>query len=152
MLICTMGLLAAAHLAPAAEKAGATLEQLAWLAGSWAGDHGGTAMEEHWTTPAGGMMVGMHRDLVPGRRAFFEFLRIVEEEGEIRYLAMPAGRSPATAFPLLSISERRVEFENPEHDFPQRILYWLDQENVLHARIEGTEDGKERAMEWRYRR
>ena len=51
-----------------------------------------------------------------------------------------------------SMSDRRVVFENPEHDFPQRILYWLDDDDMLHARIEGTEGGETHSMEWRYRR
>ena len=130
----------------------AKLSDLAWLAGSWTGSQGETRIEEHWTTPAGGMMVGMHRDLPRGRSAFFEFLRIVEAEGEIAYLAMPAGRHPPTRFRLLSMSERRVVFENPGHDFPQRILYWIDDEGILHARIEGEEDGETREAEWTYRR
>ncbi len=41
-----------------------------------------------------------------------------------------------------------VVFENREHDFPQRILYWLDGEGRLHARIEGPAGSGERAMEW----
>jgi hypothetical protein len=144
-------LVAMSPLLPAAAEA-PPLDRLAWLAGSWTGGEGDTVMEEHWTTPAGGMMVGLHRDLRPGRRAFFEFLRIVEEKGQISYHAMPAGRSPATVFPLLSMSDRRVVFENPDHDFPQRILYWLDEDGMLHARIEGTEGGETKSMNWRYRR
>ena len=42
-------------------------------------------------------------------------------------------------------------FANPEHDFPQRILYWLEGE-VLHARIEGETAGGPRSSEWVYTR
>ena len=152
LFVFAVALLAAVNLALPSEAEAPRLERLAWLTGNWTGVEGDTIMEEIWTTPAGGLMVGLHRDLRPGRRAFFEFLRIVEEKGQISYYAMPAGRSPATLFPLLSVSDRRVVFENPDHDFPQRILYWLDDDDMLHARIEGTEGGKTRSMEWRYRR
>jgi len=151
-LVLAVALLAALSYALPLDTQKPQLAQLAWLAGSWSGGEGEQAMEEHWTTPAGGMMVGMHRDLRPGRQAFFEFLRIVEEEGRIGYHAMPAGRSPATIFPLLSMSDRRVVFEKPDHDFPQRILYWLDEGGTLHARIEGTQGGEAQSMEWQYRR
>ena len=150
-IVLAIALLAAVNPALSSKTEAPRLEQLAWLAGSWTGGQGDTVIEEFWTTPAGGLMVGLHRDLRPGRRAFFEFLRIVEEKGQISYYAMPAGRSPATIFPLLSMSNRRVVFENPDHDFPQRIIYWLDGD-MLHARIEGTEDGETRGMEWHYRR
>ena len=43
----------------------------------------------------------------------------------------------------------RVVFENPVHDFPQRIIYWKDGAD-LRARIEGTQKGKEGSMEWRW--
>ena len=32
---------------------------------------------------------------------------------------------------------RKVVFENPEHDFPQRIIYQLDDDGNLAGRIEG---------------
>jgi hypothetical protein len=39
-----------------------------------------------------------------------------------------------------------VVFENPEHAFPRRILYWRDGAN-LHARIEGHR-AREAQLEW----
>ena len=57
--------------------------------------------------------------------------------------------SPATPFPLKDVSGTRVVFENPAHDFPQRIIYWKDGAD-LRARIEGTQNGKEGSMEWRW--
>jgi hypothetical protein len=79
----------------------------------------------------------------------FEFLRIEQKGDEIVYLSMPNGRSPATPFPLKEVSGTRVVFENPTHDFPQRIIYWKDGAD-LRARIEGTQNGKEGSMEWRW--
>ena len=43
-------------------------------------------------------------------------------------------------------------FENPEHDFPQRIVYWREGDRVLHARIEGVIKGKERKDEWHWQK
>src|SRR5687768_12520025 len=107
------------------EVAASRLGQLDWLAGSWAADSAGTRIEEHWMTPRGGMMVGMHRDVIRGRAVSFEFFRIVEDTSGIAYLTSPGGR-PAIRFPLKELAERRIVFENPTHDFPQRILYWID--------------------------
>jgi hypothetical protein len=50
------------------------------------------------------------------------------------------------------MEHQKVVFENPDHDFPQRILYWLEDADVLRARIEGTEDGENRGVEWTFRR
>jgi hypothetical protein len=38
-----------------------------------------------------------------------------------------------------------VVFENPRHDFPQRVAYRLDPDGVLQARIEGQR-GEETAV------
>lgn len=43
-------------------------------------------------------------------------------------------------------------FENPNHDFPQRIIYRLVTVDSLVARIEGRIDGKERSSDFPYRR
>jgi hypothetical protein len=131
--------------AAAAEGGAARLEDLAWMAGSWAVEEGDTRSEEHWTRPAGGLMLGVHRD-VRGERARFEFLRIVAGEDGIVYLASPQGREP-TPFPLAESSPGRAVFANPDHDFPQRILYWRAGEDLC-AAVEGTLDGREARQEW----
>ncbi|HVS02327.1 MAG TPA: DUF6265 family protein, partial [Thermoanaerobaculia bacterium] len=133
-----MMLVLASTSAPAAasapERPAATLADLAWMTGSWEGTSGEVRMEEHWTAPAGGLMVGMHRDVGEGR-SFFEFLRLEETAAGITYLASPRGR-PATPFPLVEVGEQRAVFANPEHDFPQRIVYWREGARLC-ARIEG---------------
>ena len=111
---------------------------------------GGTRSEECWLAPGGGIMLGMHRDVFSNGRSFFEFLRIAAHEDGLAYLASPVGRPP-TAFRLVRREARRAVFENPEHDFPQRILYWREGD-VLHARIEGETEGEARSAEWAWRR
>ena len=132
----------------AAQGTKPTLDDLSWLAGSWSGESGGILMEEHWTAPKGNSMVGMHRDVGKGRTMLFEFLRIEQRGDQIVYLSMPNGRSPATPFPLKELSGNRVVFENPAHDFPQRIIYWKDGAD-LRAWIEGTMNGKAGSEEWK---
>jgi hypothetical protein len=133
--------------APPAVKV--SLASLSWMTGSWSGVSQGLEMEEHWTAPKGNTMIGIHRDVGKGRTLSFEFLRIEQQGDQIVYLSMPKGRSPATPFPLKDASGSRVVFENPTHDFPQRIIYWRDG-NDLRARIEGTMNGKAESEEWRW--
>jgi hypothetical protein len=119
----------------------AKLEDLSWLAGTWVGNSKAVRAEEHWTAPGGGIMLCMHRDLVEGRQATFEFLRIIQRGDNVIYIAMPNGRNE-TPFPLKSIEVKKVVFENLEHDYPQRIIYWQDKPCTLNARTEGTLNGK----------
>lgn len=128
---------------------GSAIQRLAWMAGSWAADSAGMHIEEHWTAPSGGMMLGMHRDVARGRAVSFEFLRIEGDSTGVRYLAQPRGH-PAFPFPMKSIGDGSVVFENKDHDYPQRILYWLDKDGALHARTEGVIKGKLESEEWRW--
>jgi hypothetical protein len=130
-----------------------TLADLSWIAGSWASSEGGKVSEEHWTKPAGGLMLGIHRDTGPssvegagGGKTSFEFLRIEETSGRITYLASPQGQ-PATPFELVESAAQRAVFANPEHDFPQRILYWREGASLC-AAVEGPIDGETVSERW----
>jgi hypothetical protein len=126
------------------------VDALAWMAGTWQGrDADGTEMEEAWLAPRGGTLLGVHRDVAGGKTVSFEFLRIAVEPEGVVYWASPQGR-PATPFKLAEAGPRRAVFANPAHDFPQRILYWIDEKGAMHARIEG--DGPPGAMEWTWTR
>lgn len=46
-------------------------------------------------------------------------------------------------FELISTTGHRYIFENKKHDFPQRVIYHLVSNNAVHARIEGTKNGKQ---------
>jgi hypothetical protein len=137
-----------AQSAPASSTVQTSITALAWLAGSWAGTADGVQMEEHWTAPGGGAMVGMHRDVAKGRMVSYEFLRIEEQNGTLVYVASPGGATP-TRFPAIELGHSRVVFENPTHDFPQRVIYWRDGAD-LRARIEGKKGIQPMHMEWRW--
>lgn len=133
--------------APAAAQAPEPA-RLAWLEGRWTGSQGGVDTEEIWTSPAGGALLGMHKDVRGARMVSFEFVRIEKTPREgLVYVASPRGAAP-TRFRMVELGERRVVFANERHDLPQRILYWLDDRGALHARIEGRIQGKQRAEEW----
>jgi hypothetical protein len=120
---------------------------LSWMEGRWAGEKDGVYQEEVWTDARGGALLGMHRDVKGDRLVSWEFLRIATTPEGTFYFASPRS-APPTPFKLVALSGRRVEFENAQHDFPQRILYWLDGAGALHARIEGPQGGKTVSEEW----
>jgi hypothetical protein len=135
---------------PVSEKAARELQSLAWMEGCWVGEEDGVRTEECWTAPEGGLLLGMHRDVRPSGKSFFEFLRISIEGDRITYWGSPMGRAP-TPFPGKEVGEKRVVFENLAHDFPQRILYWLEDDGSLSARVEGDVKGTLRQESWRWR-
>lgn len=128
------------------------IASLAWLEGTWFGQDGPLTMEEVWLAPRGGALLGIHRDVKGDRMVEFEFLRIVVSDGAATLWASPRS-APPTPFHLKELGPgRRVVFENLQHDFPQRILYWRTDDDALHARIEGPSDTGEKEMEWTFKR
>ncbi len=105
----------------------ATIKDVAWIAGNWVGTrgtNGQTAIEERWSKPSGGAMLATSRTVRAERMVAFEFLRIVEREGSLVYVAQPNG-SPPTEFVLVEFSANKAVFANPRHDSPQKITYEL---------------------------
>lgn len=124
------------------------VSQLAWLQGCWraTGDEAGSL--EQWTAPAGGTMLGLSRTVKGGKTVAHEFLQIRETApGKLAYIAMPSGQA-TTTFALVQASASHAVFEDPAHDFPQRVIYRLDGDAILNARIEGTIDGKPKAIDF----
>jgi hypothetical protein len=133
---------------PAALRA-QQIDRLAWLAGTWTEQKDGNVVQEVWLGPRGQMMIGANLATFAGRSSY-EFVRIVENSEGMALLASPGGRSPPTVFKLKELGDKRVVFENPTHDFPQRVLYWIDAQGLLNARIEGQAGGRARAIDWRF--
>jgi hypothetical protein len=125
--------------------------ELGWLAGHWRGVTGDTVTEEVWLPAAGGLMLGLHREVRPGAAPWFEFLRIVADPGGVVYEARPGG-GPPTRFPLVESRPGRAVFANPDHDFPRRIIYRLEAPDRLVVRVDGGPTGPPEERVWTWRR
>ncbi|HVQ37222.1 MAG TPA: DUF6265 family protein [Pyrinomonadaceae bacterium] len=115
-----------------------TIAELGWISGDWQTAAGGQVrIEEHWTAPAAGTMMGVGRTIAGGKTVEFEYLRIEQRGEEIFYVASPKGRCPATDFKLTKLAAQEATFENPEHDFPKRVIYRKNSDGSLTANIDG---------------
>ncbi len=107
----------------------APTQPLDWMTGHWCTDSGGKSVEETWLPPRGGVLVGVGRTYTADRTVGFEFLRIAAVEGVQNYIAQPGGQPP-THFARTAGGENWVRFENPQHDFPQRLEYRRNGDNL----------------------
>ena len=124
-----------------------TIEALGWIAGCWERSSATRTSQEQWMKPAGGTMMGMSRTVSNGKTVAFEHLMLKQNGDNIDYIATPSGQTQ-TAFRLVRFSATEAVFENPEHDFPTRIMYRLKEDGSLHARIEGNMNGQERGIDF----
>jgi hypothetical protein len=135
----------------APQQTGEPLEKLAWLRGCWSGGEGDRHLDEQWMKPRGGTMMGMSRTVAGGKTVDAETMVIRQTGPAIAFIAKPA-RQPEATFTMASLGDNEVRFENPAHDFPQRITYRLTPDGSLHARIEGTRNGQVRGVDYRMKR
>ena len=95
-----------------------TIEAAAWLAGRWVGEGFGGEMEEAWSPPIGGQMIGHFRHWRDGQPAFYEFLILDVVEGGVRMRVKhfsPDGRAWEEA-------ERWLTFE-PVSASPDALIF-----------------------------
>jgi hypothetical protein len=156
-LVTLVTLVCSIAIAPAAMAQGtqqSPIARLGWFAGCWqqVNRARGTVVDEQWMAPHGGTMLGMSRT-IRGDSALVEFehLQVLQRNGRAVYHAEPSGQTP-TDFEAASVSDTVVVFENPKHDFPQRIIYRRRGADSLLARIEGTMNGQARGVDFPYAR
>ena len=119
------------------------IDGLSWISGDWRTPAGGRAqIEEHWTRPAGGTMIGMGRTVAGNKTVEFEFLRIEQRGDDVYYVANLNANCPQTDFKLTRLSDQEAVFENPEHDYPKRVIYRKNAAGSLVASIDAGEGTK----------
>lgn len=133
--------LAIAMASPASEP------DLSWLAGYWLSCEGGREVSETWSDPRKGVLLGSSMTL-RGGKVSYEQSRIGPSARGLSFFAQPSGQAPAE-FPLKTAERAKAVFENPAHDFPQRVIYWR-RGDKLTGRIEGTINGQASAVDWVY--
>lgn len=128
----------------------AKLTDLGWLAGCWEASKPDTGfmLSEQWMKPEGGMMIGMGRTIQSGKAVDWEFMRIEQSGDGLTFFAKPKVNNEETRFKMIRMSDSEVAFENLAHDFPQRVIYRLTKADLLTPSIEGTINGKSKAIEF----
>lgn len=108
------------------------LAAVAWLEGLWEAEDAVRRTVEEWTVTTEQTMEGEGRVYRKdsGAHAGSESLRLVEMGGEVFYLAKTRGNELPIAFRLVTCEPGMATFENPDHDFPQRLVYRRSDESL----------------------
>ena len=128
----------------------AKLTDLSWLAGCWQSSKPDTGylLSEQWMKAEGGMMIGMGRTVRGGKAADWEFMRIEQVGDSLTFFAKPRANKEETPFKLARMSDSEVVFEDPVHDFPQRVTYRLTKAGSLAPSIAGVINGKLKTIDF----
>ncbi len=131
-----------------------SIEDISFLEGCWEQNDPTSKLSatEQWMMPLADSMLGMSRTVRDYKLVGFEYMRIVNADEGIVFISKPSQNTEETSFRLMRSEKNQVVFENPNHDFPQRIIYKLSAPDKLDARIEGTMKGKFSGIDFPYKR
>lgn len=122
------------------------LERLNWLLGEWENEHDGLRSSESWVSGSDSLYngFGMTIDLESGDSLFWEDIEIRLDAQGLVYspLAKDQNDGNRIDFTATLISDSVVVFENPLHDYPQKIQYNLMHADSLVAVVSGIENNK----------
>ena len=93
------------------------IERAAWLQGCWELTTPTRTVEEMWTTPKGGSMIGVSRTIRDGKLTEYELIVLREQGDRLAYQAHPSGQ-PAATFLSTRISASELDLREPRPRLP----------------------------------
>lgn len=147
-ILVSVFLLSIFCLTVAAQEKKASISDLNWISGCWQMNDNGKITTEKWSKATSNAILGVSQTVKDGKTLAFEFLRIVDNGHGMIYVAKPSDAKDETGFFIKKASATEVIFENAKHDFPQRIIYRLQNKKSLFARIEGKQGDKEMGIDF----
>jgi len=133
-----------------AMKPAKKIAEAGWLVGTWSGNSGERSTYENWEKYNDSTYVGRSYSIQQGDTVSSESIRLVQQGKVINYIPTVEGQNNdmPVMFTLISSDSNKLIFENPAHDFPQRVTYRMVSPDSLIAEISGLINGKQHAQEF----
>lgn len=134
-------------------QATSKLDRLAWFLGKWMQVEGPDLVSyEEWNRFSDRAYLGTSCTLYHTDTVHQEVIELISEGEDIFYIPTVKENNGPVRFKLTTLEGRKVVFENPTHDFPQKITYEAKGDSMLLAVISGAMNGKEASKEFPLRR
>lgn len=121
-----------------------------WLEGKWTGTAEGMVFYEEWKPLQGNLLDGKGGAIENMDTVFSEKIKIEQRGEDVFYTANVAENSVPVDFKFTGYKNDSIVFENHQHDFPQRVVYFRLPDNKLYACIDGLNAGKYKRVEFSY--
>lgn len=115
-----------------------------WLLGNWENVSTDGKLTENWVKINDSTFQAQSLFIKNKDTLHFESISLQQKGEELTYSATVKGQNndDAVTFKLTIATEKEMTFENPKHDYPQKISYTLVAPNNLVAKISGIQQGK----------
>jgi hypothetical protein len=115
-----------------------------WLLGNWENKSDGGDLLETWKKVNDSVYDGESYFIKGKDTLHFEKIQIKQKGEDLFYIATVKGQNndkPVT-FKYNDTIEKQLVFENPKHDFPQKIVYSQITKDSIVIEISGIQQGK----------
>lgn len=129
--------------APEKEREKSRLEKAVWLLGSWENNSEDGKMSETWVKDHENAYSAKTYFVIGKDTVFRELSKLEETGSNLQCVISIEGENddkPVT-FVMTKQSDNNLVFENPKHDFPNKITYRHKGDSVI-AEISGMQKGK----------
>ena len=120
------------------------LQQAGWLIGTWENSSEIGDFTEIWTKANDSVYKAESYVVKRNDTLFSEFIKLEEVHGKLAYIVSVPGQNneKPVRFEMTSGTDKEMVFENPEHDFPNKITYIKITDDSIVAIISGMQKGK----------
>lgn len=120
------------------------ISQLKWLIGSWENVSNQGNMYEKWQIKNDSAFIGESYFIKGNDTLSAEMISLEQTGQDLFYIPLVKNQNDGkpVLFLLTSMDQQTFVFENPIHDFPQKITYQQVGQDSLIAKISGSRKGK----------
>lgn len=122
----------------------AKLEKMKWLVGNWEQKLPDGIISESWAKENDSTFSGKSYFIKGKDTIHLESIVLMQKKDDLLYIPTVNGQNndEPTTFTLTSEADNTFSFENPAHDYPQKITYKKINDTNLLATISGKQQGK----------
>lgn len=135
-------------------KSYSKLEKAKWFLGNWENVSKESISREIWTQKNDSTLFAESFTMVEKDTVFYEKVDLIERNDSLIYTVSVRNQNKEkpVSFYMTKSSDSQIVFENPKHDFPNKIEYNKIGTDSIFAKIYGTENGKEMAIDFPMKR
>ena len=126
------------------EKSYSDLEKANWFLGRWENNSSEGNLSESWKKLNDSTFYGESYFVIENDTVFAETIQLEERNGKLSYIVTVPNQNKEkpVSFELTENSKNTLIFENPKHDYPNKIIYNQVGTDSLVAEISGMKEGK----------
>lgn len=133
-------------------NSGKSLDDVSWISGKWSmGETETSRFYEEWEIVNDSLLSGENYAIQMGDTIYSEKLSVKVKDNDVFYIAnvVAEENDHIVRFKLTQAGKSKLVFENPLHDFPQKIIYRKENDSTLVVKLKGVVmvDEKEKTQE-----